>query len=373
MEKVKVLYFVDRMLRGGIQTFVLENWKHMDKNKVQVDFLLLDDGVTYELEDTLRKMGSNVFKLKGIWIKKPWDYVKYYKSLNKFFKQNNDYQVVHLHSSSKNFLVLALAKKYGVKVRIAHSHNIGFQTTSKIQIVCGNILKYFLRKYSTDYFACSELAGQWLFGKKEKVTVVKNAVDIDKFCYNREKSEKIKKQLGLTNNFVIGHAGRFTHQKNHEFLIQIFNEIYKMDNNARLLLVGSGELESEIRRQVEKLHLEDYVVFAGFQTDVSLYMQAMDSFVFPSEYEGLGLVLIEAQAAGLTCFTSKYVVPEEAKVSELLTFISLGEAPRIWAEEILKQKNSERKTPRSDIAQNGYDIYETAHFLQQYYIEKANS
>ena len=211
------------------------------------------------------------------------------------------------------------------------------------------------------------------FWKEKRVTVVKNAVDINKFCYNREKSEQIKKQLGLKDNFVIGHTGRFTHQKNHQFLIQIFNEIYKIDNNARLLLVGSGELESEVRQQVNNLNLEDYVIFAGFQTDVSSYMQAMDSFVFPSKCEGLGLVLIEAQAAGLTCFTSKYVVPEEAKVSELLTFIPLEETPKTWAEEILKQKNSKRETPRSDIAKNGYDIYETAHFLQQYYIEKSNT
>lgn len=369
MDKVHVLYFVDRMLRGGIQTFVLQNWKYMDKNRVQIDFLLLDDGIDYELEDTLRSLGSNVYKLKDIWIRKPTDYLRYYQALNEFFKKHHNYQIVHLHSSSKNFLVLKIAKKYGIKTRIAHSHNIGFQTTSKIQIIFGDILKLFLKKYSTDFFACSQMAGQWLFGNAN-VTVIKNAVDINQFMYNKTVAYDMKKKLGLTNKIVIGHIGRFTYQKNHEFLIRIFKEICKKDNRYVLLLVGAGEFENKIHYMVESLGLLDKVIFAGFQSDVSRYMQAMDLFVFPSEFEGLGLVLIEAQAAGLPCYTSKDVVPNEAKVSDLLTFIPLDDNPEEWANVILNNKITKRNTPKDAISSNGYDIQKTARFLQEYYLQK---
>lgn len=374
MQKIKVLYFLDRFLHGGIQTFVLENVKYMDKSRVQIDFLVLDDGNEYELESVVKDRKCNLYKLKNIWIKKTTDYCKYYKTVNDFFKKHNDYQVIHLHSSSKNFLILALAKKYGIKVRIAHSHNIGFQTTSRLQVLLGNLLKFPLRYYSTHYFACSYLAGRWLFGEKiakNNLTVVKNAVDIQKFKYNIDKSIKIKNELGLANNFVIGHVGRFTHQKNHKFLIEIFKEIVKEEKDARLLLVGTGPLECEIKEKVKALGIENEVKFLGYKKNVELYMQAMDVFLFPSEFEGLGLVLVEAQTAGLYCFTSKDVVPQEVRASSLLEYISLKEDAFYWAKRILNKKNFNRYSPLNDIKSAGYDIHDTSEFLQKFYIEQS--
>lgn len=368
-EPVKVLYFVDRMLRGGIQTFVLENWRHMDHSKVQIDFLLLDDGVTYKLEDTLRELGSSVYKLSGIWIKKPQDFIRYRRALNVFFQSHHDYKVVHLHSSSKNYMVLKYAKKYGIPVRIAHSHCIGFQTVSKSQILVGNLFKPLLKYYATDYFACSEEAGHWLFGN-QKVTVVKNAVDIDKYRYSPEKANEMRKKLQLEGKKVIGNVGRFTHQKNHIFLVDIFKELIDIDANYRLLLVGEGVLEEEIKSKARSYGIEDKILFAGFKTNVADYMQAMDLFVFPSNFEGLGLVLIEAQASGLPCYTSKDVVPMEAKVSDFLTYISLENGPKMWAEQIDKAwKKFKRETPEDDIAERGYSIVETAKQLERYYLE----
>lgn len=363
---VKVLYFVDRMLRGGIQTFVLENWRYMDHEKVKIDFLLLDDGMNYELEDTLRKLGSDVYKLKGIWIRKPQDFISYRKSLNKFFKEHNDYEVIHLHSSSKNYMVLEIAKKYGIKTRIAHSHCIGFQTISKSQIIIGNLFKPLLNYYATDYFACSEEAGRWLFGNK-KVTVIKNAVDIDKYRYSEKKSKMLKRKLGLQGKKVIGHVGRFTHQKNHVFLIDIFKELLEIDDDYRLMLVGEGVLEKEVRDKAQKLGIVEKILFIGFKNNVEDYMQAMDLFVFPSEFEGLGFVLIEAQAAGLACFTSKDVVPQQAKVSDLLTYIPLKDNPKEWAT-IINSKSYERVTPEKSIVEQGYSIEKTAKDLEEYYL-----
>lgn len=368
-EPVKVLYFVDRMLRGGIQTFVLENWRHMDHTKVQIDFLLLDDGNTYELEDTLRGLDSRIYKLKGIWVKKPKDFVSYQRAVDAFFKVHHDYRVVHLHSSSKNYMVLKCAKKYGIPVRIAHSHNIGFQTTSKVQILIGNLFKPLLKYYATDYFACSEDAGRWLFGRK-KITVIKNAVDIDKYRYEPIKADCMRKKLKLDGKKVVGHVGRFTHQKNHTFLIDVFKELVELDSDYRLLLIGEGALEEQTKAKVKTYGVENKIIFAGFKTNVEDYMQAMDLFVFPSEFEGLGLVLIEAQAAGLPCYASEKVVPQEAKVSDLLTYIPLEDGPKMWAEQIDKTwKKFKRETPEDAIAERGYSIVETAKQLERYYLE----
>lgn len=370
-EKVRVLYFVDRMLRGGIQTFVIENMKHMDREKVQIDYLLLDDGVHYDLEDTLKEMGSKVYKLRDIWLRKPTDYFKYFRAVDDFFKEHHDYKVVHLHSSSKNFYVLKSAKKYDIPVRIAHSHNIGFQSKNKIQILIGNLCKPLLRKYATDYFACSEIAGKWLFGKKVvekgKVKIIHNAVDLDKYKFNEEKRNELREKLNIQDKFVVGHVGRFTNQKNHTFLIDIFNEIHKERPNSVLMLVGSGEKEKEIHEKVNMLGLTKNVLFIGFQNNVNEYMWAMDVFVFPSLYEGLGLVLIEAQATGMKCYTSKDVVPKEAKITELLEYISVNESSDAWAMQIL-EKDNKRMDKCEEIRTKKYDIYSTGKELEEFYI-----
>lgn len=372
-EKVKVLYFVDRLLRGGIQTFVYENIKHMDRNKVQIDFLLLDDGNKYEMEDDLKELGCNIYKLKGMWINKITDFFKYGKMLDEFFSKNNDYKVVHLHSSSKNYLVLKYAKKYNIKVRIAHSHNIDFQTKNVLKKLMGDFLKIPLRIYATDYFACSEIAGEWLFGKKivksDKFKVVHNAVDLEKFKFNNEIREKIRKELNVDfDTLLIGHVGRFTQQKNHNFLIDIFNEIHKKNQNTKLLLIGTGIKENDIKEKVKNLNLQNSVIFEGFKTNVAEYMFAMDIFLFPSKFEGLGLVLIEAQATGLPCYTSKDVVPSEAKVSELLHYFYLCSSALEWSQYIINNQNK-RLNEYKKIKNSGYDIEDTAKLLQCFYLE----
>lgn len=371
-EKVKVLYFVDRMLRGGIQTFVIENMKHMDREKIQIDYLLLDDGIKYELEDTLKKMGSTVYKLKGVWLRKPTDYFNYFKKINEFFKEHHDYKVVHLHSSSKNFYVLKAAKKYGIPIRIAHSHNIGFQSKNKVQIMIGNICKPLLKKYATNYFACSEIAGEWLFGKKNvklgNVTIIRNAVDLEKFKINQNRRKELRKELNIEDKLVIGHVGRFTNQKNHTFLIDIFDEIHKKNENTILMLVGTGEKEQEIHEKVKRLGLSDSVLFTGFKENVNEYMWTMDVFVFPSLFEGLGLVLIEAQATGIPCCTSKVVVPLEARVTDLIEYIPLEAGAEIWAKKIL-DVDITRKNVLYQIKEKKYSIEDTGKELQKFYIE----
>ena len=367
-KKVKVLYFVDRMRHGGIQQLAVEIAKHMKKD-IQMDFMVLNDGQTYPLEDTIKKLGYNLYKVDA-WIYKPTDYINYYKKINEFFKEHHDYKVVHINTSSKNFPILKIAKKYKIPVRIAHSHNIGFQSKSKAQILMGNMFKPLLKKYATDYFACSKLAGEWLFGKENvengKVKIIHNAVDYQKFKMNEEVRNSIRKELNIEDKLVIGHVGRFTNQKNHTFLIDIFNEIHKKNSNSVLMLVGIGEKEDEIKEKVKKLEIEQNVLFMGFQDNVNELMWAMDVFLMPSLYEGLPVVGVEAQATGMPCFMSKDVVTDEVKITEGVKFISLNETAEKWAEEILNS-DLERKDTRDDLKKAGYFIDDMAGELADFY------
>lgn len=328
-EPVKVLYFVDRMLRGGIQSLVIDWVSRFNKNKIHVDFLLLDDGKEYELEQTLKELGCTVYKLKGIWVKTPIDFIKYKCAVKNFFKEHHDYKVVHMHSSSKNYMILKYAKKYDIPIRIAHSHNIDFQTKNPLKKLIGNLFKKPLIKYATDYFACSKIAGEWLFGKdiveSDKFKVIHNAVDYDKFKYNDDIRNEIRRKLGFNDSdIVVGHVGRFVTQKNHEFLINVFSKCYQKNKNYKLLLIGIGELEESIKNKVAELNLNDCVTFAGFKNNVNEYMQAMDIFAFPSLFEGLGLVLVEAQASGLPCITTANTIPDEVKINPNFYFVNLN-------------------------------------------------
>ena len=234
----------------------------------------------------------------------------------------------------------------------------------------GNMFKPLLKKYATDYFACSKLAGEWLFGKENvengKVKIIHNAVDYQKFKMNEEVRNSIRKELNIEDKLVIGHVGRFTNQKNHTFLIDIFNEIHKKNSNSVLMLVGIGEKEDEIKEKVKKLEIEQNVLFMGFQDNVNELMWAMDVFLMPSLYEGLPVVGVEAQATGMPCFMSKDVVTDEVKITEGVKFISLNETAEKWAEEILNS-DLERKDTRDDLKKAGYFIDDMAGELADFY------
>ena len=367
MEKTRVLYFIDRMRHGGIQQFAVEIVKNMDKDKCEIEFLLLDDGQTYPLENVLKELNVKFYKLKGVWFRTPLDILKQKKALEKFFKEHHNYKVIHMHSSSKNFMVLKMAKKYGVRVRIAHSHNIGFQSKNKIKIMIGNIFKKPLKKYATHYFACSKLAGKWLFGE-ENVKMIHNAVDYEKFRFNPVKREELRKELHIEDTLVSGNVGRFTNQKNHTFLIDIFYEIYQRNKNVVLMLVGIGEKEQEIRDKVQNLGLENNVKFMGFCNNTNELFWCMDVFLLPSLYEGLPVVGVEAQCTGLPCFMSKDVITDEVKIAENVTFIPLEKSAEEWAEMILKSDLTRRDT-YEELKKAGYFIEQTVEELERFYRE----
>ena len=264
-------------------------------------------------------------------------------------------------------MVLKMAKKYGINVRIAHSHNIGFQSKNKMKILIGDLFKKPLKKYATHYFACSKLAGKWLFGESD-VKIIHNAVDYQKFQFNQARRDELRKELGLENKLIIGNVGRFTNQKNHTFLVDIFQEIHKQNENAVLMLVGIGEKEQEIRDKVETLGLTDCVKFMGFCNNTNELFWCMDVFLLPSLYEGLPIVGVEAQCTGLPCFMSKDVITDEVKIAQNVTFVELEKSPKEWAEIILNSDLSRRDT-YEELKNAGYFIEQTVEELERFYRE----
>ena len=272
-----------------------------------------------------------------------------------------------------------MAEKAGIKIRIAHSHSTSNPKEWKKNLL-KNILRPFSKKYANVYFACSELAGRWLFGNKTfdegKVTIINNAIDVEKFVYNEDIRKKVRNDLKEKckleiddDTLVVGHIGRFVKQKNHDFLIDIFNEVHKRKENSVLVLVGQGPLQKEIEEKVNKLGLQDCVLFLGQRNDANELYQAMDVFVLPSLYEGLGMVLIEAQYAGLNCYCSE-AVPKEAYLSNLLTKITLTESSSKWAEKIIDGQNKfTRKDMTEELKDSRYDIKKETKKLEKEYFK----
>ena len=351
-QPIRVAHIVGKMVGGGVEAFIMNYYRNIDRTKVQFDFIIDSDSKVVPREE-IEKLGGRIIEIP------PYQKIfSYIKELKKVLKEN-EYKIVHSHLNALSVFPLFTAYLAKVPVRIAHSHSTTNKKEWKKNII-KNILKPFSKVFATDYFACSEHAARWLFGNKTfeqgKVQIIHNAIDVDKFKYNEETRNKVRKELQIENKFVLGHVGRFVKQKNHDFLIDVFNEVYKENNNAVLLLVGDGPLEEQIKQKVKKLNLEDAVYFLGIRDDVNELMQAMDVFVFPSLYEGLGIVLIEAQASGLKCISSTKV-PKEVKETVLIEFIGVEKENIIsWRNHILN--GNERIYDSNEIIKkSNYDIH----------------
>lgn len=362
MAAIRVAHIMGKMVGGGVEAVVMNYYEHIDKNEIQFDFIV-DSDSTYVPKDEIEAMGGRVI------IVPPYQKLNsYISTLTNLFKDEH-YKIVHSHINTLSVFPLFAAKKAGVPARIAHNHSTAGKGEYK-----KNILKYTLRPFAkimpNYYFACSEYAGEWLFGKnafrKSNAELIRNAVDLDKFLFNTEIRKSKRKELGLENKYVIGHVGRFAYQKNHSFLIDIFNEIHKRDEDAVFVLIGTGELENEIKQKVNSLNLSEYVMFLGQRNDVNEIMQAMDVFVLPSFYEGLPVVGIEAQAADLPCILSD-AMTKETKVLESSKFLSLSEGTEKWADEILKYKKFKRCNEKKSMIESGFEICSAAEKLKSIY------
>jgi glycosyltransferase involved in cell wall biosynthesis len=368
-EKVKVLNIIGKRPKGGIGAVVYNYQIHMDSDMIQMDYLIFNDEPNGEFDEKVRKHGSTVYVLPELRNNRLFSIRK---KIDEFFsKHANDYKIIHLHSANIGFICLSLAKKYGINNRIVHSHATMY-SDKKINAIRNRILCMSLNKGATEFMACSKAAGEFLFGKyKEDYLILNNAIDCEKYIFNPEVRNKVRHSLSLNNKIVVGNVGRFANQKNHNFLIEIFYEVKKLQNDSVLLLIGDGELRMEIEAKTKDMGLSESVVFLGQRDDVPQLLQAMDVFVLPSLYEGLPVIGIEAQVSNLPCIFSDNITREVGIVDS--TFISLSEHAKVWAEVIIKNTNNHnRRNVLSTIKNSGYDIYTEAKRLQEYYINLQN-
>lgn len=354
---IRVLQVVNNMHRAGLETMLMNYYRHMDREKIQFDFLThrpeKDD-----YDDEIESLGGKVYHAPRLY---PQNYPAYFKYMEQFFKEHPEYQIIHSHIDAMSYLPLKAAKKAGVPIRIAHSHNTSIDRDFK------RPLKLYFRSRITSvanyYCACGQEAGQFLFPGKD-YEIIPNAIEIESFLYNENIRYSKRKELGLSDELVIGHVGRISYQKNHKFLVEIFAELLKKKENAILLLIGVGEKEEEVRKQVEDLHISNKVKFLGNRSDVNELYQAMDAFVLPSFFEGIPVVGVEAQFAGLPCvFSDK--VPKEVEFNSQCHFLGLDSPVEKWVNKIINVSNS---IERNNVISNSrYDINYAYSLLEKIY------
>lgn len=353
---------------GGIEIFIMNIYRNIDRSKVQFDFLTTHDG-KIAFEDEIIEFGGEIHKV--IYSKRE-SLIKHYISLEEFFKNNSHrYQVIHMHMNNINFIrPLKLAKKYGIPIRICHSHNAGnmHRNYRKVQMFQEYINRKVIGRYTTHLLACSNLAGNWMF-HNNRFDILNNGIDTKKFLFNEEVRRKVRCELSIDNKKVIGTIGRLQYQKNPLFIIDIFNQMKKKDINTVLIMVGEGPLKEEVEERIKSYKLEDSVFLLGARNDIPELLQAFDLFLLPSRFEGLGIVLIEAQASGLPCLTSKDVVPEEARVTDLLTYVSLEELAQTWAVVALEVMKQTRYDRSKEVLKQRYDIRQTVAQLEKIYLK----
>lgn len=341
---------------GGIESYIMNYYRNIDKTKVQFDFVnIYPNELCFQNE--LESLGGKVYRVSSYY-KHP---IKYIKELKKIII-NNKYEIIHCNMNSAVFLhPLIAAKMAKAKVVIAHSHNSS-SDKGILKSFLHAINKHFIPLFANVYFACSNKAGKWFYSKKilnsDSYFVVKNAIDTNKFAFDHEIRINKRKELGITDNntLLFGHVGRFNKQKNHTFLIDVFNEYHKKNKNSKLILIGIGPLKEEVECKVKNLKLVEDILFLGQRNDVNQLMFAMDIFVLPSLYEGLPLVGVEAQASGLSCILSDSVT-DEIKISDNIEFVPLNDNVAKWCNSIdsLSIQNGRIDSLKS-VKKFGYDI-----------------
>lgn len=373
MQPIRILHVLGRLDYGGIESMLMNIYRNIDREKIQFDFVIhTTEECDYSNEIiTLGGVIHHAPRFNGINI------INYIKFWHFFFKENARYRVVHGHMRSTASIYLFVAKIYK-RVTISHSHSTGSRGNF-IEKKAKRILQFPIKLFSDYLFACSKDAAKWLYGNKVanegSYKLLKNSIDLEKYERQNEEKGQIKTKLKINHNFVIGHVGSFTEPKNHNFIIEIFSEYTKINKNALLVLVGEGDLKKEIISKVNLLELSENVLFVGSVDNVHEYLKVMDIFIFPSIFEGLGIALIEAQAAGIKAVVSNNI-PEEAIQTGIIERVDLNTSPQEWANVInvmSKKKLGEDINPIVALRNAGYDVKIEAEKMQFFYLNLANN
>lgn len=358
---IKILHINSSIsTNSGVMSVIMNYYRHIDTKKVQFDFMYyIENENNYKSE--IKKIGGNYY-----FIDNPKKLFQFQKKLDVFLKKHHgEYKIIHLHDIFLARFIYKIAKNNGIEHFIVHCHSAKW-SSHFFSGVRNKILCQHINCYADEFFACSNAAGTFVYNNKVHYSVINNAINVEKFKFVKELREQLREDMGLTNKIVIGHVGRFSKEKNHQFLIQIFKQILDKNKEAILLLIGEGELKNEIEMMTKALRIENNVVFLGNRKDVHMLYQIMDVFVLPSLYEGLPLVGVEAQINGLRCVMSENVT-QEVQITDV-SFLSLSENKEIWSETIIKKAYEERIIDSIDIVrEKGFSIADEAQKLQERY------
>lgn len=361
---IRILEYIGNLNVGGSQTMIMELYRNIDRKKIQFDFIV-DKKNDIFFKSEIEKLGGKVYFLPNYTGK---NHFEYKKAWNDFFLEHKEYKIIHSHVRSTASIVLRIAKKHGLTT-ISHSHS-----TSNGKGFAALVKKFFQYqiRYVADYFVgCSKDSCVWLFGKKtsesSKCFVLNNSIHTAKYLYDENLRNEVRKKFNLDDKFVIGHVGRFIIPKNHDFLLDVFYELQKRQDNSFLLLVGDDSSKRhEIEKKIDSLGLNDKVLILSNRSDVNELLQAMDVFIMPSIYEGLPVTLIEAQASGIPIIMSQNIT-DEAIITNLVTKISLEESLEVWVQKILEQNKISRVNTKKEIVLSGYDINKNVKWLESFY------
>ncbi len=362
---IKVLQIVPNMQAGGLETFIMNVYRKVDRQKIHFDFLTHYKKPQF-FDAEIRQLGGKIYRFS---LREDHKLFKYIRELNHFYKKHPEYKIVHCHMNSIGFIHFLVAIHNGVKVRISHSHNTKVEHTPKGMLKASLIQ---LVKYvSTHDYACSEEAGKYLFGS-QPFTIVPNAIDVKSFKFSTQKRNKFRKQYNLQKKTAIGHIGRFDKQKNHKYIIDAFEIAHSKNSNVSLLLAGTGKLEPQIKEYVAEKQLTDSVIFLGTIKNTAEFYCGIDIFILPSLFEGIPVTAIEAQTSGVKCILSNKISPA-VKIAENIIYLPITKFSKPkWAKEMLSTSQDNRNTSYKTILKTSYNIDQTVSLLQTKYFEMLN-
>ena len=357
----RVLYVHGGLLNtGGTESVMLNYFRNIDRKKVHIDFLVHGFGKGY-YDDEILITGSKIFNV----VPKGQNYFQNTSEIKRIIK-NGNYDAVHSHINAGNAHILKIAKQCGVPIRVSHSHNSAVQSNNPLKVLFNTLDKHRIYKYATHLLACSEIAGKWLYGK-HPFTVINNAIDSKKYVFNSDVREELRKELGVDENtVVVGSVARYAKQKNHKRIVSIFNDYLNQNKNSVLLLIGEGELKNETEELINNFDISKNVRLIPPNKIIYKYLQAMDCFLIPSLYEGLPVVMVEAQAAGLSIVASNNV-SKESRLTDLVSFVSLECDNSKWCKAIEDAVKIKRTDRSEEIRKCGFDISDISENMMHLY------
>lgn len=361
---MRVLEVIGSLNRGGAETLLVNIFENINKDNSEFDFLVYENK-EFDYSKKIKELGGNI-----IYIESPTS-IGMFNFINKLRKliEKNKYDIVHAHTLFNCGPVMLSAFLAGVKKRLSHSHNTKI-LDEKISIkkrIYFFISKILINIFSSKCLACGKSAGNFLFYKFRRFTIIKNGINLDKYKYNEKINKKLRIKYNISeNSIIIGNIGRLNHQKNQNFLIDIFYEFHKNNKNSYLFIVGEGELRRELTNKVNNLKLKNNVIFTGNVSNANEYYSMFNLFLFPSIFEGLPYTLIEAQENGLPILSSDKV-SNEVNITKKIEFLSLNKSAKKWADECVKLLKNQRKNNDKYIIENGYSIKNTTNLIEDIY------